>query len=60
MITLFNYGDTVGPKQVFESHQKNLQEQKAFFAHFKAKHDVSLKALFDAKHAIFEEHPAKT
>ena len=52
-ITSFDSADTLGPKQVSQSHQRHQGAHKIIFAHSKLKHDVFLKAFFDAKHATF-------
>ena len=51
--TPFDSVDTLGPKQVSQSHQMHQEANKNFFAHFKAKHVIFLTALLDAKHTIF-------
>ena len=53
MTTPFVSANTLGPKQVSQSHQMHQEVNKKFFAHFKAKHVIFLTALLDAKHAIF-------
>ena len=59
MITPFDSADTLGPKQVSKSYQGHQEAHKFFFAHTQIKHDVFLKAFFDAKYAIFDESPWK-
>ena len=54
MTTPIASADTLGLKQVSQSHQMHQEVNKNFFAHFKAKHVIFLTALLDAKHAIFD------
>ena len=53
MITPFNSADTLGPKQLSQSHWRYQEAHKFFFAHSKLRHVVFVIAIFDTKHAIF-------
>ena len=53
MITPIDSADTLGPNQLSKRHQRHQEAQRIFFAHSKLKHNVFLKALFDAKRATF-------
>jgi len=60
MITPFDSGDTLGPKQLSPSHWRHPEANKKFFAHSKVKHCIFLKAFFGTKHAIFDGNQWKT